>query len=196
MRDAGVDNVASVASIGIALHVRSCHVVVTECRSYKYDIGASDSGVTFTASAVRFGRIVENLEMETYSYTTSMAITNSNYFIVKNWRSLRSTPERIRQDQAAFVSTLKLETDNNVLTYRSRSRRFSTIRTKEQWTRSRASFIQVSSPQLSPQYFSSIECTTNKYFHNLNFVCFLLGNSPAPEFYMPTFRDTLSVPSS
>jgi len=27
-------------------------------------------------------------------------------------------------------------------------------------------------------------------------VCFLLGNSPASEFYMPTFRDTLSVPSS
>jgi len=28
------------------------------------------------------------------------------------------------------------------------------------------------------------------------FVCFLLGNSPASEFYMPTFRNTLSVPSS
>jgi hypothetical protein len=27
-------------------------------------------------------------------------------------------------------------------------------------------------------------------------VCFLLGNSPASEFYMPTFRNTLSVPSS
>ena len=26
--------------------------------------------------------------------------------------------------------------------------------------------------------------------------CFLLGNSPAAEFYMPTFRNTLSVPSS
>ena len=26
--------------------------------------------------------------------------------------------------------------------------------------------------------------------------CFLLGNSPASEFYMPTFRNTLSVPSS
>jgi len=25
------------------------------------------------------------------------------------------------------------------------------------------------------------------------FVCFLLGNSPASEFYMPTFRNTLSV---
>jgi hypothetical protein len=28
------------------------------------------------------------------------------------------------------------------------------------------------------------------------FVRFLLGNSPASEFYMPTFRNTLSVPSS
>jgi multisubunit Na+/H+ antiporter MnhC subunit len=27
-------------------------------------------------------------------------------------------------------------------------------------------------------------------------VCFLLGNSPASEFYVPTFRNTLSVPSS
>jgi hypothetical protein len=30
----------------------------------------------------------------------------------------------------------------------------------------------------------------------LNVVYFLLGNSPASEFYMPTFRNTLSVPSS
>jgi len=28
----------------------------------------------------------------------------------------------------------------------------------------------------------------------LNVVCFLLGNSLASEFYMPTFRNTLSVP--
>jgi UDP-glucose 4-epimerase len=27
-------------------------------------------------------------------------------------------------------------------------------------------------------------------------VCFLLGNSPASEVYMPTFRNTMSVPSS
>jgi hypothetical protein len=27
----------------------------------------------------------------------------------------------------------------------------------------------------------------------LNVVCFLLGNSPASEFYMPTFRNTLTV---
>jgi hypothetical protein len=30
----------------------------------------------------------------------------------------------------------------------------------------------------------------------LNVVCFLLGNSPASEVYMPTFRNILSVPSS
>ena len=28
-----------------------------------------------------------------------------------------------------------------------------------------------------------------------NVVCFILGNSPVSEFYMPTFRNTLSVPS-
>jgi hypothetical protein len=33
----------------------------------------------------------------------------------------------------------------------------------------------------------------NKFY---NVVCFLLGNSLASEFYMPTFRNTLSVPSS
>jgi hypothetical protein len=30
----------------------------------------------------------------------------------------------------------------------------------------------------------------------MNVVCFLLGNSPASEFYMPTFKNTLSVPFS
>ena len=30
----------------------------------------------------------------------------------------------------------------------------------------------------------------------LNVICFLLGNSPASEFCMPTFRNTLSVPYS
>jgi hypothetical protein len=30
----------------------------------------------------------------------------------------------------------------------------------------------------------------------LKIVCFLLGNSPASEFYMPTFRNTLSIPPS
>jgi hypothetical protein len=30
----------------------------------------------------------------------------------------------------------------------------------------------------------------------VNAVCFLLGNSPASEFHIPTLRNTLSVPSS
>jgi len=30
---------------------------------------------------------------------------------------------------------------------------------------------------------------------DLNVVLFLLGDSPASEFYMPTFRNILSVPS-
>jgi len=30
----------------------------------------------------------------------------------------------------------------------------------------------------------------------MNVVCFLLGNSPASEFYMPTFKNILSVLSS
>jgi 3-methyladenine DNA glycosylase Mpg len=34
------------------------------------------------------------------------------------------------------------------------------------------------------------------FHHVLNVVCFLLGNSAASEFYMPTFRNTLSVRSS
>ena len=31
---------------------------------------------------------------------------------------------------------------------------------------------------------------------SFHFVCFLLGDSPASDLYMPTFRNTLSVPSS
>ena len=31
----------------------------------------------------------------------------------------------------------------------------------------------------------------SNFRHVLNVICFLLGNSPAPEFYMPTFRNTL-----
>ena len=38
------------------------------------------------------------------------------------------------------------------------------------------------------------------YYHGpkqeKHILCFLLGNSPASEFYMPTFQNTLSVPSS
>jgi len=35
----------------------------------------------------------------------------------------------------------------------------------------------------------------SNFRHVLNVVCFLLGNSPASEFYMPTFRIPLYVPS-
>jgi hypothetical protein len=36
----------------------------------------------------------------------------------------------------------------------------------------------------------------SNFRHVLNVLCFFLGNSRASEFYMPTFRDTLSVTSS
>ena len=36
----------------------------------------------------------------------------------------------------------------------------------------------------------------SNFLHGLNVVRFLLGNSVESEFYMPTFRNTLSVPSS
>jgi len=36
----------------------------------------------------------------------------------------------------------------------------------------------------------------SNFRHVPNVVCFLLGNSSASEFYMPMFRNTLSVPSS
>jgi hypothetical protein len=38
--------------------------------------------------------------------------------------------------------------------------------------------------------------TRKKRKLEINILCFLLGNSPASEVYMPTFRNTLSVPSS
>ena len=36
----------------------------------------------------------------------------------------------------------------------------------------------------------------SNFRHVLNVVCFLLGDSPVSEYYVPTFRNTLSVPSS
>jgi hypothetical protein len=38
-------------------------------------------------------------------------------------------------------------------------------------------------------------CWPLNYINIMSVVCVLLGNSPASEFYMPTFRNTLSVPS-
>ena len=43
---------------------------------------------------------------------------------------------------------------------------------------------------------TNIHFLISNFCRVLNVVCFLLGNSPASEFYMPTFRNTLSVPSS
>ena len=44
---------------------------------------------------------------------------------------------------------------------------------------------------------SELQLFLISYFSRvLNVVGFLLGNSPASEFYMLTFRNTLSVPSS
>jgi len=37
----------------------------------------------------------------------------------------------------------------------------------------------------------SITYLISNFRHVLNVVCFLLGNSPAYEFYIPTFRNTL-----
>jgi len=34
----------------------------------------------------------------------------------------------------------------------------------------------------------------SNFHHVLYVVCFLLGNSPASELYMPTFHNTVSVP--
>ena len=44
--------------------------------------------------------------------------------------------------------------------------------------------------------FSSILCTCPNQRNLFNIVCFLLGNSPASDLYMPTFLNTLSVPCS
>jgi hypothetical protein len=63
------------------------------------------------------------------------------------------------------------------------------------------------SPNLTPldyQYTILLlaKMSTYQLFYISNFrrvlyvVCFLLGDSPASEFYKPTFRNTLSVPSS
>jgi len=48
-------------------------------------------------------------------------------------------------------------------------------------------FASVSAEAIQ-SYFQPYKCTV--------VVCFLLGNCPASEFYMPTFRNALSVPSS
>jgi hypothetical protein len=41
-------------------------------------------------------------------------------------------------------------------------------------------------------YNKAVFFLISNFRHVLNVVCFLLGNSPASEFYMPAFRNTLS----
>ena len=43
---------------------------------------------------------------------------------------------------------------------------------------------------------ASNDSALNFFLHENCVLCFILGNSPASEFSMPTFRNTLSVPSS
>jgi hypothetical protein len=58
--------------------------------------------------------------------------------------------------------------------------------------------------QILPEIFLILRRTERVKIKNINWsarkkvsvVCFFLGNFPASEFYMPTFRNTLSVPSS
>ena len=55
-------------------------------------------------------------------------------------------------------------------------------------------FIATLSVSLS--YTEGLVILVFKFHHVLNVVCFLLGNSLVSEFCMPTFQNTLSVPSS
>ena len=48
----------------------------------------------------------------------------------------------------------------------------------------------------SRNHIGNIDCKLCFKTNIQGVVCFLLGNSPASEFYMPTFWNTLSVPSS
>jgi hypothetical protein len=47
-----------------------------------------------------------------------------------------------------------------------------------------------------PDQSSALQSLISNLGHVLNVVFFLLGDTPVSEFYMPTFRNTLSVPSS
>jgi len=68
-----------------------------------------------------------------------------------------------------------------------------------EWRLSRVEFrwIDLRRQYASPIYSTEIVPFLISNFRRvLNVVCFLLGDSPASEFYMPTFRNTLSVSSS
>jgi hypothetical protein len=51
-------------------------------------------------------------------------------------------------------------------------------------------------PKNMPIWWTNFRFLISNFHHVLNVVCFLLGNSPASEVYMPMFQNTLSVPSS
>ena len=53
-------------------------------------------------------------------------------------------------------------------------------------------WVQFAHPQAHIAHY--LVLVKNKSY--VYFVCFLLGDSPASDLYMPTFRNTLSVPSS
>jgi len=58
---------------------------------------------------------------------------------------------------------------------------------------------RVTSPLEKLKFLDSLktDCSLISNFRRvLHVVCFLLGNSQASGFYMPTFRNTLFVPSS
>jgi hypothetical protein len=57
--------------------------------------------------------------------------------------------------------------------------------------------LQANCPILLSDFKNDLDLFLISNFRRVLYVvCFLLGNSPASEFYMPTFRNTLSVPSS
>jgi len=73
------------------------------------------------------------------------------------------------------------------------------VRTRQQHTRLKANEIHERKPfDLSATRYKKKAALflISNFRRVLYVVCFLLGNSPAFEFYMPTFRNTLSVPSS
>jgi hypothetical protein len=55
--------------------------------------------------------------------------------------------------------------------------------------------VDYSTPHMRPHlprfYHNTLLFLISNFRHVLNVVCFLLGNSLASEFYMPTFRNTL-----
>ena len=62
-------------------------------------------------------------------------------------------------------------------------------------TQTASAYLNVQCEYSASHYCSDMDLV-HCYMTNTLVVRFLLGSSPASEFYMPTFRNTLSVPSS